>query len=76
MAKARVHAADVVAPEISNLWRWKPDAVQITASKSAPDTYYVVPSGPDVVVPIELGPLMPGILMERPTGSQPDDRFN
>ena len=58
-------------PEVSNLWRWKPDGIEIAVSNGVPDTYCVVPSGPDVVVPIQLGPLMPGILMERLTGSQP-----
>ena len=61
----------VKLPEVSDLWRWKPVGIETAVSKGVHDTYYVVPSGPDVVVPIQLGPLMPGILMERPTGSQP-----
>ncbi len=58
-------------PEVSNLWRWKPMSIETAASGRVHGTYYVVPSGPDVIVPIQLGPLMPGILMERLTGSQP-----
>ena len=61
----------VKLPEVSNLWRWKPDGIEIPVSNGVPDTYYVVSSGPDIVLPIQLGPLMPGILVERLTGSQP-----
>ena len=58
-------------PKVSNLWRWSPIDFQIPHSGCAPDANYVVPSGAEVVVPIQLGPLMPGILIERPTGEQP-----
>ena len=58
-------------PEVSNLWRWSPVDIQVPHSGRPPDSYYVVPSGPDIVVPIQLGPPMPGILIERPTGEQP-----
>ncbi len=61
----------VTLPKVSNLWRWSPIDVQIPHSGRAPDANYVLPSGAEVVVPIQLGPLMPGILIERPTGEQP-----
>ncbi|WP_143542297.1 hypothetical protein [Rhizobium anhuiense] len=62
-------------PQISSLWRYKPSGVQLAHSDDRdPDaphqTYYI--SGPGTgVVRIELGPSMPGILIERPQGSQP-----
>lgn len=58
-------------PKVSNLWRWSPIDVQVPHSGRAPDTHHVVSSGTEIVVPIQLGPLMPGILIERPTGEQP-----
>ncbi len=61
----------ITLPEISNLWRFRPETVQIPASDHVHDTYYVVTSNPDIVIPIELGPLMPGILIERPRGEHP-----
>jgi hypothetical protein len=39
-------------PEVSDLWRWKPDGIKIAVANRVPDTYYVEPSGPDIVVPI------------------------
>ncbi|NNU55209.1 hypothetical protein [Rhizobium indigoferae] len=62
-------------PQISSFWRYKPSGVQLADSDDrAPDslhqTYYISGPGPGVVR-IELGPPMPGILIERPKGSQP-----
>ncbi|MBB4416979.1 MULTISPECIES: hypothetical protein [Rhizobium] len=62
-------------PQISGLWRYKPSGVQLANSDDhdpdAPNqTYYLHGPGPGVVR-IELGPSMPGILIERPKGSQP-----
>lgn len=62
-------------PQISNLWRYKPSDVQL-AGPNDPDSngfhsiLSTMPTGPGVVR-IELGPSMPGILIERPRGSQP-----
>ncbi|MGO6876417.1 hypothetical protein ACCS85_31965 [Rhizobium ruizarguesonis] len=62
-------------PQISSLWRYEPSGVQLADSDDRdPDalhqTYYISGPGPSVVR-IELGPSMPGILIERPKGSQP-----
>lgn len=62
-------------PQISSFWRYKPSGVQLANSDdhdpNAPhQTYYVYGPGPSVVR-IELGPSIPGILIERPKGSQP-----
>ncbi|MDC9836207.1 hypothetical protein [Rhizobium binxianense] len=62
-------------PQISSLWRYKPSGVQLAHSDDRdPDAphqiYYISGPGPGVVR-IELGPSMPGILIERPQSSQP-----
>ncbi|WP_416064438.1 hypothetical protein ACK9YZ_15705 [Rhizobium sp. ZK1] len=62
-------------PQISSFWRYKPSGVQLACSddhaRDAPhQTYYLSGPGPSVVR-IELGPSMPGILIERPRGNQP-----
>ncbi|MBX5134269.1 hypothetical protein HJB80_16605 [Rhizobium lentis] len=62
-------------PQISSFWRYKPSGVQL-ANSDDPDTngahrtHYIYGHGPGVVR-IELGPSMPGILIERPNGSHP-----
>ncbi|MBY5334467.1 hypothetical protein HFO99_11045 [Rhizobium leguminosarum] len=65
----------IMLPQISSLWRYEPSGVQLADSDDRdPDalhqTYYISEPGPSVVR-IELGPSMPGILIERPKGSQP-----
>jgi hypothetical protein len=62
-------------PQISSFWRYKPSSVELAPSDDHdPDaphqTYYIFGRGPGVVR-IELGPSMPGILIERPKGSHP-----
>ncbi|MGO7754086.1 hypothetical protein ACC708_27755 [Rhizobium ruizarguesonis] len=62
-------------PQISSFWRYKPSSIQLADpdDRDAPhQTYYVTgrPGSIDIVR-IELGPSMPGILIERPKGSQP-----
>lgn len=60
-------------PQISNLWRYKPSGVQLASDdRDHRQTYYVAgrPGAIDIVR-IELGPSMPGILIERPKGSRP-----
>ncbi|MBB3917478.1 hypothetical protein [Rhizobium fabae] len=62
-------------PQISSFWRYKPSGVQLADSDDRdPDaphqTYYISGPGPGIVR-IKLGPSMPGILIERPKGSQP-----
>ncbi|MBY5582830.1 hypothetical protein HFO45_00945 [Rhizobium leguminosarum] len=62
-------------PQISSFWRYKPSGVQLAKSDDRdPDalhqTHYISGLGPGVVR-IELGPSMPGILIERLKGSQP-----
>ncbi|NEJ73534.1 hypothetical protein GR197_23845 [Rhizobium phaseoli] len=62
-------------PQLSSFWRYEPTAVQLADSDDRDPytrhrTSYVFGRGPSVVR-IELGPSMPGILIERPKGSQP-----
>ncbi|MGO7899540.1 hypothetical protein ACC719_18960 [Rhizobium ruizarguesonis] len=62
-------------PQISSYWRYKPSDVQLAKSDDRdPDALhqsdYIPGTGPGVVR-IELGRSMPGILIERPKGSQP-----
>ncbi|MFL5019180.1 MAG: hypothetical protein ACJ8EW_23875 [Rhizobium sp.] len=61
-------------PQISSFWRYEPSNIQLAVSddRDHHKTYYVYgrPGSIDVVR-IELGPSMPGILIERPKGSQP-----
>ncbi|MGZ2484968.1 hypothetical protein ACVITL_003491 [Rhizobium pisi] len=62
-------------PQISSLWRCKPSGIELADpdDRDAPhQTYYVTgrPGSIDVVR-IKLGPSMPGLLIERPEGSQP-----
>ncbi|MBY2997243.1 hypothetical protein [Rhizobium leguminosarum] len=62
-------------PQISSFWRYKPSSIQLADpdDRDSPhQTYYVTgrPGSIDIVR-IELGPSMPGILIERPKGSQP-----
>ncbi|KPH08570.1 hypothetical protein CO657_15575 [Rhizobium acidisoli] len=62
-------------PQLSSFWLYKPTGVHLADSDNrdphAPhQTYYLSGPGPGVVR-IELGPSMPGILIERPNGSQP-----
>lgn len=56
--------------QIPNLWRYRPNPIQIPVAKEPPAAYSVDPTGP-IVVRIELGRTMPGILLERPQGNQP-----
>ncbi|MFS2177494.1 hypothetical protein ACCC98_16360 [Rhizobium pisi] len=61
-------------PQISSFWRYRPSSIQLAVSgdRALHQSYYVTgrPGAIDVVR-IELGPSMPGILIERPKGSQP-----
>ncbi|MBX5241317.1 hypothetical protein [Rhizobium sp. NLR22b] len=62
-------------PQIPSFWRYEPSGVQL-ANSDDPDpngphrTYYIYGPRP-CVVRIELGPSMPGILVERPNGGHP-----
>ncbi|MBE1505724.1 hypothetical protein [Rhizobium viscosum] len=60
--------------QISGFWRYKPSNVELAGSdaSSRHQSYYLAGEpGSVAVVRIELGPSMPGILIERPKGSQP-----
>ncbi|MEB3047082.1 hypothetical protein [Rhizobium mulingense] len=60
--------------QISDFWRYKPSSVQLAGSDdpSHDQSYYIARKpGAVAVVRIELGPSIPGILIERPKGSQP-----
>ncbi|OWV80186.1 hypothetical protein ATY77_25520 [Rhizobium sp. R634] len=61
--------------QISSFWRYEPSSVQLAISgddTSRHQSYYIV-GKPEavVIVRVVLGPSMPGILIERPKGSQP-----
>ncbi|WP_141098753.1 hypothetical protein [Rhizobium esperanzae] len=61
--------------QISSFWRYKPSGVQLANSddrdSDAPHQTYSLYGPGSGVVRIELGPSEPGILIERPKGSQP-----
>jgi hypothetical protein len=61
-------------PQISSFWRYEPSGVQLAVSDNRDhhQTYYISGRGSEPgVIRIELGPPLPGILIERPKGSQP-----
>lgn len=60
--------------QISDFWRYKPSSVQLDGSDapSRHQPYYIAAKpGSVAIVRIELGPSKPGVLTERPKGSQP-----
>jgi hypothetical protein len=61
-------------PQISSFWRYKPSRVMLANSNNRGHhqvDYITGRPGAVDVVRIELGPSVPGILIERPNGSQP-----